>query len=44
MTRTDSWVTFPDVFPETPDTDGAYLLTRTVAEGSATDSWESAGE
>ena len=41
---TYSWATFPDVFPETPNTDGAYILTRTIAEGSATDSWESAGE
>jgi len=41
---TYSWATLPDMFPETPDTDGAYLLTRTVADGSATDSWESAGE
>ena len=41
-----SWSALPETYspPATPDTDGAYLLTRTVAEGAATDTWESAGE
>ena len=30
--------------PEAPDTDGTYVLTSTVSSGTATLSWESAGE
>lgn len=30
--------------PDAPETDGAYVLTVTVADGAATYSWESAGE
>ena len=32
------------ILPEAPETDGAYVLTCTVADGEATLSWESAGE
>jgi len=42
---TYSWATLsPYAPPEDPADDGAYVLTRTIAEGAATDSWESAGE
>lgn len=32
------------VFPELPETDGAYVLTVTVDDGEATYSWESTAE